>query len=96
MGIDSNLLIDALNYYPDILKTNYCYKNMNSLKINLSYFSKVATIIQYDKRFPFLMEELNDKTRQIADWLKDEDELMTILKEHVERIYEMVFGQTKQ
>lgn len=96
LGIDSNLLIDVLNYYPDILKTNYYYKNMNSLKINLSYFSKVATIIQYDKRFPFLMDELNDKTRQIADWLKDEDELMTILKEQVERIYEMVFGQTKQ
>lgn len=94
LDVSQDYISDVMSYYPDLLKTNYKFNNLNSFKKNWDYFFEMVTIVKYDRRFSSLRDEMSKKVQQLVDWINSKADLKDVYKEKVEKICETVFEET--
>ena len=69
--LDKAYLNKALNYYPELLESNYKNKANKAMKINLNNFLFITRIVLYDKRYVKLHDELVEKYNLFIRWIEE-------------------------
>lgn len=89
LNVSSDYINEVMNYYPDLLKINYRFKNRNNFKINLENFLKIEKIVKHDIRFCSLHGEMDKKAKAVLDWINENDDLKDTYKEIIKKIQEV-------
>lgn len=69
--LDRKYIKKALDYYPELLESNYKNKANKAMKININNFIFIARIVLYDRRYVDLYDDLVQKATLFINWLEE-------------------------
>lgn len=80
LSVDEKYIVQALSYYPELLKINYTQQNNSALITNVRYWKELRSIVTNDRRLEGFIENIKEKQDEFIKWVNTDDKLRKIVE----------------